>query len=88
MGGRCSTPNGEGHPRRNVRRNHKGTHGLTPREVEVLQLVATGKTNREIAGELVLSEKTVGHHLTSIFSKLGISSRAAATAFALRHDLC
>src|SRR5918993_1781451 len=60
--------------------------GLTPREVEVLRLVAAGKTNRLIALELYLSEKTVARHLSNIFAKLGVSSRAAATAFAYQHD--
>ncbi|MBT2516845.1 hypothetical protein J7E29_05325 [Streptomyces sp. ISL-90] len=60
---------------------------LTPREVEVLRLVAAGKTNRAIAGELYLSEKTVDRHLSNIFSKLGISSRTAATAYAYEHSL-
>ncbi|MFE5672874.1 LuxR C-terminal-related transcriptional regulator [Agromyces sp. NPDC056523] len=61
--------------------------GLTAREVEVLRLVASGRTNREIAGELYLSEKTVDRHLSNIFGKLGLSSRTAATAFAFRHGL-
>jgi DNA-binding CsgD family transcriptional regulator/tetratricopeptide (TPR) repeat protein len=61
--------------------------GLTAREVEVLQLVATGRTNRVIAAELFLSEKTVARHLSNIFTKLGVSSRAAATAWAYRHEL-
>jgi DNA-binding NarL/FixJ family response regulator len=61
--------------------------GLTAREVEVLRLVATGRTNRSIAAELFLSEKTVARHLSNIFTKLGVSSRAAATAYAYRHDL-
>jgi DNA-binding NarL/FixJ family response regulator len=61
--------------------------GLTPREVEVLRLVAAGRTNREIAGELVLSEKTVARHLSNIYTKLGIGSRAAATAYAYDHQL-
>ena len=61
--------------------------GLTAREVEVLRLVATGKTNRAIAEELVISEKTVARHVSNIFTKLRISSRAAATAYAFRHDL-
>ena len=61
--------------------------GLTAREVEVLRLVATGRTNRVIAGELFLSEKTVARHLSHIFTKLGVSSRAAATAYAYQHDL-
>lgn len=61
--------------------------GLSAREVEVLRLVAAGATNRAIAGELYLSEKTVERHLSNIFAKLGVSSRAAATAFAFRHGL-
>jgi DNA-binding CsgD family transcriptional regulator/HPt (histidine-containing phosphotransfer) domain-containing protein len=61
--------------------------GLTAREVEVLRLVAEGKTNRAIAEELVISEKTVARHMSNIFTKLGISSRSAATAYAYQHDL-
>jgi DNA-binding CsgD family transcriptional regulator len=61
--------------------------GLTGRELEVLRLVASGKTNRAIAAELFLSEKTVARHLSNIFTKLGITSRSAATAFAFQHDL-
>lgn len=61
--------------------------GLTAREVEVLHLLATGKTNRAIADELVLSEKTVARHVSNIFTKLSLSSRAAATAYAYEHDL-
>jgi DNA-binding NarL/FixJ family response regulator len=65
----------------------KPTAGLTAREVQVLGLVATGKTNRAIAGELRISEKTVARHVSNIFTKLGLSSRAAATAYAYQHDL-
>lgn len=61
--------------------------GLTPREVEVLRLVATGASNREIAAGLVLSEKTVARHVANIFVKIGVSSRAAATAFAFDASL-
>ena len=60
---------------------------LTQREVEVLSLIATGKTNRAIATELVISEKTVASHVSHIFTKLGLTSRAAATAYAYEHDL-
>ncbi|HEV2928057.1 MAG TPA: LuxR C-terminal-related transcriptional regulator, partial [Propionibacteriaceae bacterium] len=64
-----------------------GGSGLTAREVEVLQQVATGRTNRAIAAELFLSDKTVARHVSNIFMKLGVSSRAAATAHAYEHDL-
>jgi len=60
---------------------------LTGREREVLALVATGMTNRAIASELVISERTVARHLANIFTKLGVSSRAAATAFAYEQGL-
>lgn len=61
--------------------------GLTPREAEVLRLVAGGATNREIAATLVISEKTVARHLNNMFTKLGVSSRTAATAYAYEHGL-
>jgi DNA-binding CsgD family transcriptional regulator len=61
--------------------------GLTAREVEVLRLVAEGKSNREIAKALVLSDHTVRRHLQNIFNKIGVSSRAGATAFAFQRDL-
>jgi ATP/maltotriose-dependent transcriptional regulator MalT len=62
-------------------------HGLTPRELEVLRLVAAGKTNREIAAALVVSEHTVARHVQNIFTKLRVSSRTAATAFAFEREL-
>jgi DNA-binding CsgD family transcriptional regulator len=60
---------------------------LTPRELNVLRLVAAGKTNRAVAEDLFLSEKTVARHMSNIFLKLGISSRSAATAYAYEHRL-
>ena len=60
---------------------------LTARECQVLRLVAAGNTNREIAGELVISEHTVSRHLQNMFMKLGVTSRAAATAYAYEHHL-
>jgi DNA-binding NarL/FixJ family response regulator len=62
-------------------------HGLSERELEVLRLVASGKSNRDIAAALVISEHTVARHLQNIYAKLGLSSRAAATAFAFEHEL-
>jgi DNA-binding NarL/FixJ family response regulator len=66
---------------------HQAIGGLTAREMQVFRLLATGKTNRTIAAELVISEKTVARHVSNIFAKLGVSSRAAATAYAYEHDL-
>jgi DNA-binding CsgD family transcriptional regulator len=63
------------------------SHSLTPRELQVLRLVATGKTNKAIAETLCLSEKTIDRHVSNIFTKLDVSSRAAATAFAYRKKL-
>jgi DNA-binding CsgD family transcriptional regulator len=61
--------------------------GLTSREVEVVRLAAAGLSNREIAVRLFLSDKTVARHLSNVYTKLGISSRAAATAYAYDHGL-
>ncbi len=61
--------------------------GLTPRQLEVLRLVAAGKSNREIAAALVISEHTVARHVQNIFAALEVSSRTAAGAFAFEHDL-
>jgi DNA-binding NarL/FixJ family response regulator len=62
-------------------------HGLTAREVEVLQLVTAGKTNRAIAADLFISERTVDRHVSNLFTKLGVASRAAATSYAHEHRL-
>ncbi len=61
--------------------------GLSARELQVLQLVAAGKTNRSIASELFLSERTVHRHVSSIFDKLGVHSRAEAATYAVEHRL-
>ncbi|HEU4787350.1 MAG TPA: LuxR C-terminal-related transcriptional regulator, partial [Gemmatimonadaceae bacterium] len=66
--------------------NRTGTD-LTDREIQVLRLIATGKTNRAIAASLGISEKTVARHVANLFLKLGVSTRAAATAYAYQHDL-
>jgi DNA-binding CsgD family transcriptional regulator len=68
-----------------TRGRNDGTLGLTAREVEVLRLVAAGRTNRAIATELHLSERTVHRHVSNIFVKLGVTSRAAAATYAVRH---
>jgi DNA-binding NarL/FixJ family response regulator len=64
-----------------------GTAALTARERQVLAHVASGKTNKQIAAELVISEHTVGRHLDNVFTKMRVTSRAAATAYAYEHDL-
>jgi HD-GYP domain-containing protein (c-di-GMP phosphodiesterase class II) len=61
--------------------------GLTDREVEVLRLIAQGRTNKEIATALVVTEKTAGHHVEHIYAKIGVSTRVGAALFAMRHDL-
>ncbi|HEX9297358.1 MAG TPA: LuxR C-terminal-related transcriptional regulator, partial [Polyangiaceae bacterium] len=71
----------------NEKRKAPSSHGLTPRELEVIRLVAAGKTNKVIARELYLSEKTVDRHVSNIFTKLNVASRAAATAYAYEHQL-
>ena len=61
--------------------------GLSAREVEVLRLLAAGKTNRSNAADLGISERTVDRHVSNVFTKLDVSSRSAATAYAYEHDL-
>jgi len=69
-------------------RTAPGASGLlTARETEVLRLVAMGKSNRAIASDLFLSDKTVARHVSNILLKLGVSSRSAATAYAYEHGL-
>ena len=60
---------------------------LTEREIEVLRAVAQGLTDIQVAERLVISHRTVHSHLNSIYSKLGITSRSAATRYAIEHDL-
>jgi DNA-binding NarL/FixJ family response regulator len=74
-------------PRTIVRPAESPSHGLTPREFEVLVLLARGKTNRAIARDLFVSEKTVASHVSHIFTKLAVTSRSAATAYAYDHHL-
>jgi DNA-binding CsgD family transcriptional regulator len=69
------------------REGAQGAHGLTARELEVLRMVAAGRTNKAIAAELVLSVRTVDRHVSNIFAKLGVSSRASATTYAHEHGL-
>jgi DNA-binding NarL/FixJ family response regulator len=61
--------------------------GLSEREVEVLGLIARGYSNKQMAETLVISKDTVGHHIRHIYDKLDVSTRAAATLFAMQHDL-
>jgi DNA-binding CsgD family transcriptional regulator len=68
-------------------RSQSRPHGLSARELEVLRLVAAGRSNREIAAQLVISEHTVARHLQNIFAKLDVSSRTAAASFAFEHQL-
>jgi DNA-binding NarL/FixJ family response regulator len=69
------------------RPSHASSHGLTERELEVLKLVSAGRTNRNIADALTISEKTVARHLTNIYGKLGLTSRTEAARFAFEHGL-
>ena len=69
------------------RKNQSETYGLSLRELQVLRLVASGKTNKLVADELFISERTVDRHVSNIFNKLGVSSRVEATAFALKNEM-
>jgi len=70
-----------------VARRRDGPAGLTAREVEVLRLLARGLPNKQIAEQLVITPKTVGNHVEHIYAKIGASTRAAASLFAMRHGL-
>ena len=61
--------------------------GLTDREVEVLRLIARGRVNKQVAATLGISAKTVGHHVEHIYAKVGVTTRAGATLFAMEHGL-
>jgi two-component system nitrate/nitrite response regulator NarL len=65
----------------------KDKFGLTPRELEIVQALAAGEVNKEIARRLAISDQTVKHHLTNIFNKLGVSQRLEVVLFAMKHDL-
>ena len=70
-----------------VSRRREGPAGLTAREVDVLRLLARGLSNKEIAKQLVISPKTAGNHIEHIYSKIGASTRARASLFAMQHGL-
>jgi DNA-binding NarL/FixJ family response regulator len=77
----------EGGGKARVARRRDGPAGLTQPEVEVLVLLARGLSNKAIAAQLVVSPKTVGHHIEHIYRKIGCSTRAAASLFAMQHGL-
>jgi two-component system, NarL family, nitrate/nitrite response regulator NarL len=62
-------------------------YGLTPREMEVVKVVVSGFSNKEIAGQFSISEQTVKHHITSIFDKLGVYNRLELTLFVFHHEM-
>jgi DNA-binding CsgD family transcriptional regulator len=70
-----------------VPRHPQCVPAITPRERDVLRLVATGRSNKLIASDLVMSERTVARHITNIYAKIGVHSKAAATAYAIRQGL-
>ena len=78
-----STANWVSHPRRSA---DQLLGGLTKREIQVLKRIAGGATNRQVAEQLFISEKTVGRHLANIYTKLGVSSRTAAAAWAHQNN--
>jgi HD-GYP domain-containing protein (c-di-GMP phosphodiesterase class II) len=68
-------------------RRHELVAGLSEREIEVLRLLARGHSKKQVAGLLIISEKTVSHHTQHIYTKIGVSTRAGAAVFAMEHDL-
>jgi len=70
-----------------TRPSRRNPAGLTAREVEVLRLVAQGLSDTQVAAQLIISPRTVNAHLTSVYSKLGVDSRTAATRYAMEHHL-
>lgn len=74
-------------PAHGINRNRTDLHGLSPRELDVLRLVAANRSTAEIAGELFISPRTVTTHLTSIYNKLGFNTRVAVARFAIEHKL-
>ena len=60
---------------------------MTDREVEVLRLIAQGKSNKEVGAELVITPKTVGHHVEHVYDKIGVNTRAGAALFLMEHGL-
>jgi HD-GYP domain-containing protein (c-di-GMP phosphodiesterase class II) len=70
-----------------LRTRQRHPAGLTDRELEVLRLIAQGRTNKQIAEALVVTEKTAGHHVEHIYAKAGVSTRVGAALFAMHHDL-
>jgi DNA-binding CsgD family transcriptional regulator len=77
---------GHGEPEARVRKRPQNRGGLSRREVDVLQLAARGLTTRQIADRLVISPKTADHHIQHIYTKIGVSTRAAAALWAMQND--
>jgi DNA-binding NarL/FixJ family response regulator len=77
---------GHGEPDDRVRKRPRNRGGLSRREVDVLQLAARGLTTRQIADRLVISPKTADHHIQHIYTKIGVSTRAAAALWAMQND--
>jgi DNA-binding NarL/FixJ family response regulator len=84
---RSLRPRGDSGHKNAARATENGTTDLTPRELEVLQLVARGRSSAQIAHELVISPRTVGTHIQHILAKLGVANRTAAASYAYRHGL-